>query len=76
LGAEGKAIRARYINEIDIQEREDIQQAGYTVLNLRNREVQNNIQKRTSSYKAGSNRKIRLCELILFFVFCFQDILR
>jgi very-short-patch-repair endonuclease len=37
-------IEVGYINEIDIQEREDLQQTGYTVLNFRNKEVQNNIQ--------------------------------
>jgi very-short-patch-repair endonuclease len=37
-------IEVGYINEIDIQEREDLQQTGYTVLNFRNKEVQKNIQ--------------------------------
>jgi very-short-patch-repair endonuclease len=37
-------IEVGYINEIDIQEREDLQQTGYTVLNIPNREVQDNIQ--------------------------------
>jgi len=37
-------IEVGYINEIDIQELEDLQQTGYTVLHFPNKEVQDNIQ--------------------------------
>jgi very-short-patch-repair endonuclease len=37
-------IEVGYLNEIDIQELEDLQQTGYTVLHFRNKEVQNRIQ--------------------------------
>jgi very-short-patch-repair endonuclease len=37
-------IEVGFMNEIDIQEREDLIQTGYTVLNFQNKEVNNNIQ--------------------------------